>query len=151
MEDIDFASADCWNGELFCSGLGVLPGKLGAPGIGLIDEDEPRHGEMRSLINRGFTPRMVGYWEEAFQKITDETLDAISARGECDCRSSAPRCCASDPLRDERGEGSAEDHSYIARPQRHRPEFGEARPQDLHTSARLRRRSRRDWPPPPYE
>ena len=30
----------------------------------MIDEDEPRHTEMRSLINRGFTPRMVRKWEE---------------------------------------------------------------------------------------
>ena len=72
------------NSDLFCSGQGVLPGKLAASAIGLIDEDEPRHGEMRSLINRGFTPRMVGHWEEVFQKITDETLDAIAAKGECD-------------------------------------------------------------------
>ncbi|MHA7838712.1 MAG: hypothetical protein ACX98W_14745, partial [bacterium] len=44
--------------EIFCSGQGVIPGP-GETKIGLIDEDEPRHGEMRGLINRGFTPRMV--------------------------------------------------------------------------------------------
>lgn len=72
------------NNEIFCSGQGVLPGKLSAPGIGLIDEDEPRHGEMRGLINRGFTPRMVGHWETVFREITRETLDAVASRGECD-------------------------------------------------------------------
>ena len=70
--------------DVFCSGQGVLPGKLAASAIGLIDEDEPRHGEMRSLINRGFTPRMVKHWEELFQKITDETLDKVAPKGECD-------------------------------------------------------------------
>jgi cytochrome P450 family 142 subfamily A polypeptide 1 len=70
--------------ELFCSGQGVLPGKLAASAIGLIDEDEPRHSEMRSLINRGFTPRMVSHWEEVFRGITDETLDAVAKNGECD-------------------------------------------------------------------
>jgi len=50
----------------------------------MIDEDEPRHGEMRGLINRGFTPRMVRKWEEVFKQITDEALDAIAAKGECD-------------------------------------------------------------------
>ena len=70
--------------EIFCSGQGVLPGRLAAASIGLIDEDEPRHGEMRSLINRGFTPRMVKRWTEVFQEITDEALDEISAQGECD-------------------------------------------------------------------
>ena len=72
------------NSELFRSGQGVIPGKLAAPGIGLIDEGEPRHGEVRNLINRGFAPRMVGRWKEVFQKITDESLDAIAAKGECD-------------------------------------------------------------------
>ena len=71
------------NNQLFCSGEGVLPGRINAK-IGMIDEDEPRHGEMRGLINRGFTPRMVRKWEEVFKKITDEALDAIAAKGECD-------------------------------------------------------------------
>ena len=62
---------------------GVLPGKMSAK-IGLIDEDEPRHTEMRSLINRGFTPRMVRHWEGVFKEITDEALDAIADKGECD-------------------------------------------------------------------
>jgi cytochrome P450 family 142 subfamily A polypeptide 1 len=69
--------------DIFCSGEGVLPGATPVK-IGLIDEDEPRHGEMRRLINRGFTPRMVSRWEEVFAGITDEALDAIADRGECD-------------------------------------------------------------------
>ena len=69
--------------EIFCSGQGVLPGKDEVK-IGMIDEDEPRHTEMRSLINRGFTPRMVRMWEDVFQKITDEALDAIAGKDECD-------------------------------------------------------------------
>jgi cytochrome P450 family 142 subfamily A polypeptide 1 len=71
------------NYETFCSGEGVLPGRLSAK-IGMIDEDEPRHGEMRGLINRGFTPRMVRKWETVFQQITDEALDLIGPNGECD-------------------------------------------------------------------
>lgn len=71
------------NNDVFCSGEGVLPGAH-ATKIGLIDEDEPRHTEMRSLINRGFTPRMVRKWEEVFQQITDEALDEIGSKGECD-------------------------------------------------------------------
>ncbi|MBJ21834.1 MAG: cytochrome P450 [bacterium] len=71
------------NSELFCSGEGILPGRLTTK-IGLIDEDEPRHGEMRGLINRGFTPRMVRKWEDVFKKITDEAIDTVAAKGECD-------------------------------------------------------------------
>jgi cytochrome P450 family 142 subfamily A polypeptide 1 len=69
--------------ELFCSGQGVLPDPT-ITNIGMIDEDEPRHGEMRGLINRGFTPRMVKKWQEIFQTITNETLDEIAPKGECD-------------------------------------------------------------------
>ena len=80
FEDVAFVSK---HNDLFCSGEGVLPGKMSAK-IGLIDEDEPRHTEMRSLINRGFTPRMVRHWEGVFKEITDEALDAIADKGECD-------------------------------------------------------------------
>ena len=38
----------------------------------LLDEDEPRHTGLRSLINRGFTPRMVKKLEETFLRITTE-------------------------------------------------------------------------------
>ena len=78
--DVAFVSK---NSDIFCSGQGVLPGAF-VPKIGFIDEDEPRHGEMRGLINRGFTPRMVRKWEEIFQQITDEVLDEIAPKGECD-------------------------------------------------------------------
>jgi cytochrome P450 family 142 subfamily A polypeptide 1 len=71
------------NHKIFCSGEGVIPGTHKVK-IGLIDEDEPRHTEMRSLINRGFTPRMVKMWEDVFKEITDEALDAIASKGECD-------------------------------------------------------------------
>ncbi len=71
------------NADVFCSGEGVLPGRIDAK-IGMIDEDEPRHGEMRNLINRGFTPRMVRRWETIFRSITDEAIDAVAKRGHCD-------------------------------------------------------------------
>ena len=80
FEDVVHASK---HNDVFCSGEGVLPGKL-SPKIGLIDEDEPRHGEMRGLINRGFTPRMVRKWEEVFQQITDEAINEVASKGECD-------------------------------------------------------------------
>ncbi|MFK7896566.1 MAG: cytochrome P450 [Myxococcota bacterium] len=80
FEDVVHASK---NNDIFCSGEGVLPGRINAK-IGMIDEDEPHHGEMRSLINRGFTPRMVKHWEEVFQRITDDAINAVAAKGECD-------------------------------------------------------------------
>jgi cytochrome P450 family 142 subfamily A polypeptide 1 len=80
FEDVAYVSK---NSDLFCSGQGVIPGRDDFK-IGMIDEDEPRHGEMRSLINRGFTPRMVRHWEDIFTRITHEALDAIADKGECD-------------------------------------------------------------------
>ena len=86
---------DCWivskyedvasvskNQELFTSAHGVRLGN--APKIGLIDEAEPRHSTLRSLINKGFTPRMVRKLEVAFRGIVKESLDAIAAKGHCD-------------------------------------------------------------------
>jgi cytochrome P450 family 142 subfamily A polypeptide 1 len=55
-----------------------------APKIGLIDEGEPRHGSLRGLINKGFTPRMVKKLEVVFREITREALDAVASQGECD-------------------------------------------------------------------
>ena len=72
--------------DLFTSGQGVRPGL--AAKIGLIDEEEPRHGELRGLINRGFTPRMVKKLEEIFLKITTQAIDSVAKQGECDFVSS---------------------------------------------------------------
>lgn len=67
---------------VFTSGEGVRPGN--AIKIGLIDEEEPRHGQLRNLINRGFTPRMVKQLEVTFHRIVTEAIDSVVARGECD-------------------------------------------------------------------
>jgi cholest-4-en-3-one 26-monooxygenase len=68
--------------ELFTSARGVRPGNPAK--IGLIDEGEPRHGQLRKLIKRGFSPRMVEKLEFVFRAITAEALDRIAGTGECD-------------------------------------------------------------------
>jgi cytochrome P450 family 142 subfamily A polypeptide 1 len=68
--------------ELFTSAHGVRPGNPAK--LGLIDEAEPRHTQLRNLINKGFTPRMVKKLEIAFRAITTESLDRIAQAGECD-------------------------------------------------------------------
>ncbi|MEE9281259.1 MAG: cytochrome P450 [Myxococcota bacterium] len=70
------------NQELFTSANGVRP--KSDTRIGLIDEPEPRHAQLRRLINRGFTPRMVGKLEVVFREITTEAIDRIAKQGECD-------------------------------------------------------------------
>ncbi len=79
FEDVAYASK---NQKIFTSAEGIRPG--GVSKIGLIDEGEPRHTELRSLINRGFTPRMVKKLSEAFLEITTEAIDGVAKRGECD-------------------------------------------------------------------
>ena len=78
-EDVAHVSKDQ---GLFSSAHGVRLGN--APRIGLIDEGEPRHTKLRSLINKGFSPRMVKKLEVAFRGIVKESLDAIAAKGHCD-------------------------------------------------------------------
>jgi len=70
------------NQEIFTSAHGVRP--KSDTRIGLIDEPDPRHGQLRSLINRGFSPRMVAKLEPIFRQITKDAIDAVSALGECD-------------------------------------------------------------------
>jgi cytochrome P450 family 142 subfamily A polypeptide 1 len=79
FEDVAYVSK---HQDLFTSANGVRVGN--APKIGLIDEGEPRHGKLRGLINKGFTPRMVKKLEIAFREITTEALDAIAGAGEAD-------------------------------------------------------------------
>jgi cytochrome P450 family 142 subfamily A polypeptide 1 len=79
FEDIAAVSK---NQELFTSAEGVRPGN--PTKIGLIDEGEPRHGELRKLINRGFTPRMVKKLAIVFRELTRECIDAIAPLGEAD-------------------------------------------------------------------
>jgi len=68
--------------ELFCNGEGYRPGM--GPDASLISTDPPRHTEMRRLINKGFTPRMVAQMEDHVRDIVTRTLDAVAPRGECD-------------------------------------------------------------------
>ncbi len=70
------------NQEIFTSAEGVRPRIPNR--IGLLDEGEPHHGQLRSLINRGFTPRMVKKLESKFREIIAEALDRVAKRGECD-------------------------------------------------------------------
>ena len=50
----------------------------------LIDMDPPRHTRYRKLVNRGFTPRMVGLLEDYLQNRTDIILDQVVEQGRCD-------------------------------------------------------------------
>ncbi len=77
--DVVYASK---HNEIFCSGEGTRPNM--PTKLSIVDMDEPRHGQLRNLINRGFKPRRVADIEARFRQFTVETLDKIAAQGHCD-------------------------------------------------------------------
>ncbi|MAG33931.1 MAG: cytochrome P450 [Deltaproteobacteria bacterium] len=70
------------NQEIFTSEFGIRPGSDTM--AGLIDEAEPRHGVLRNMINRGFSPRMVKKLEVTFREIVANAIDEVAGKGECD-------------------------------------------------------------------
>ena len=50
----------------------------------MLQMDPPDHTRYRKLVNRGFTPRMIGQMETHVRDLTTKILDAALARGEGD-------------------------------------------------------------------
>ena len=50
----------------------------------MLNQDPPDHTKLRSLVNRGFTPRMIAKLEERIQQTCDETVALALAKGEGD-------------------------------------------------------------------
>ena len=50
----------------------------------MMDLDPPAHSRIRRLLSRGFTPRVVAAYENAFRLMTAEVLTEVLARGEFD-------------------------------------------------------------------
>jgi len=48
----------------------------------MISTDPPKHTKLRSLVNRGFTPRAVARAEESVRRRAREIVDAIAPKGE---------------------------------------------------------------------
>src|SRR4051812_11839855 len=53
-------------------------------GIGLIGSDPPNHTRLRALINKAFVPRVIDQMRDRLQRLIDELIDAVVARGEMD-------------------------------------------------------------------
>ncbi len=91
-EDILFVSR---HPELFISSHGIagaglrdvgdyVPPRPGDGGVSLITMDPPRHVKMRRLVNKGFTPRAVNAMEPRIREVTNEILDRVAGRDDCD-------------------------------------------------------------------
>ena len=46
--------------------------------------DPPRHTKLRLLVNKGFTPRMIGRLHDRIREVAGEITDHVAERGECD-------------------------------------------------------------------
>ena len=68
--------------ERYSAADGVRP-KIAAP-MSIIAMDDPEHTRQRRLINRGFTPRMVRELTEHIRELSDQIIDEIQHKGECD-------------------------------------------------------------------
>src|SRR6185295_18054636 len=78
-EDVAYISK---NPQIFCSGQGTRPNM--PTRLSIVDMDEPRHGQLRRLINKGFTPRMVSKLETYFRAMTIDAVERIALTGACD-------------------------------------------------------------------
>jgi cytochrome P450 family 142 subfamily A polypeptide 1 len=67
--------------QVFCNRFGVT--REDTP-ISIITLDDPRHSQLRRLISRGFTPRMVATLERRIEEVTTASIDAIANDGRCD-------------------------------------------------------------------
>ncbi len=69
--------------EVFCSGKSSRPERDSwIPSM--INLDEPLHKRRRGLVNRGFTPRRVQDQAPRLRALTNELIDGVIERGECD-------------------------------------------------------------------
>ena len=68
--------------EIFSAAHGVLP-ESDAP-VSIVCMDDPRHQRLRKLVNKGFTPRMVGLLERRVRELTTGLVDGVAGRGTCD-------------------------------------------------------------------
>jgi cytochrome P450 len=74
--------------EIFCSGkgsnIGDLPQEFNEFFGSMINMDDPRHGRLRRIVSRGFTPRMIQRQEQSVQRAAKRVIDAVIEKGECD-------------------------------------------------------------------
>jgi cytochrome P450 len=83
--DVLAASRDA---ELFCSGKGSniadLPESFNEFFGSMINMDDPKHGRLRRIVSRGFTPRALGKLEADVQRRAKQTIDRVIDKGSCD-------------------------------------------------------------------
>src|SRR3954471_9848433 len=85
--DVEFVSR---NSEVFSSSeksalIGEFPQEsLEQLRLLMLNQDPPQHTRTRSLVNRGFTPRMIGQLEQRIAGVCDQIVEHAVAQGEGD-------------------------------------------------------------------
>jgi len=59
-------------------------GSESAFGAMLLTTDPPRHGKLRQIVNRRFTPKALAPYEAYVRARAEEIIDGVIERGECD-------------------------------------------------------------------
>jgi cytochrome P450 len=76
------------NADVFCSGKGSnipdLPEAFNEFFGSMINMDDPRHGRLRRIVSRGFTPRALGKLEQDVPRRAKQTIDRVIDQGSCD-------------------------------------------------------------------
>jgi cytochrome P450 len=74
--------------DLFCSGRGTnipdLPEEMNEFFGSMINMDDPRHGRLRRIVSRGFTPRALGRLADDVGRRAEALVDSVIEKGECD-------------------------------------------------------------------
>jgi cytochrome P450 len=75
--------------ELFCSSRGAtsindLPTEMLEFYGSMINMDDPRHGRLRGIVSRSFTPRVMQTLMDDVQRVAVEVLERIKPMGHCD-------------------------------------------------------------------
>jgi cytochrome P450 len=71
--------------QVFSSaGMGGATLLGGTPVRSIITSDPPQHTQIRNLVNKAFTPRMVADMEPRIREIARELIDAVAASGTMD-------------------------------------------------------------------
>ena len=77
--DVEYVSK---SPAIFCAGQGVLSDSDAS--VSIVCMDDPRHQRLRNLVNKGFTPRMVGILAPRVRALMSELVDRIDGRGTFD-------------------------------------------------------------------
>ncbi len=71
--------------EVFSSAHGTnIPDPVGGAELMMINMDPPQHTRLRTLVSKGFHPKMIAKLEPHIREIAMNIVDGVAQKGECD-------------------------------------------------------------------